>query len=60
MDNHPYVPAAFINAIREEGTKEEACNYLQKLWNERCALVEKLKEANKMLESCECWRLVNE
>lgn len=34
----PYVRAAFINAIREEGTKAEACDYLQEQWNETCAL----------------------
>jgi len=30
----PHVRAAFINAIREEGTKAEACDYLQNTWNE--------------------------
>jgi len=34
---YPHVQAAFINAIREEGTKAEACDTLQALWNERCA-----------------------
>jgi hypothetical protein len=34
----PHVPAAFINAIAEEGTKAEAIEYLQKTWNENCAL----------------------
>jgi hypothetical protein len=34
----PFARAAFINAIREEGTHQEACDYLQKIWNERCAL----------------------
>jgi putative heme degradation protein len=32
----PHVRAAFINRIREEGTKEEACNFLQEQWNETC------------------------
>jgi len=32
----PHCQAAFINAIREEGTKEEACNYLQETWNDLC------------------------
>jgi hypothetical protein len=27
-------PAAFINAIAEEGTKEEAVTWLQSTWNE--------------------------
>lgn len=35
---YPHVPAAFINAIAEEGTKDEAIEYLQKQWNETCAL----------------------
>lgn len=35
---YPHVPAAFINAIAEEGTKAEAVEWLQKLWNENCAL----------------------
>ncbi len=39
----PFVRAAFINAIREEGTKTEACDYLQKQWNETCALRTALK-----------------
>lgn len=46
MAEYPYVRAAFINAIAEEGTKEEAVSYLQKQWNETCALraeIERLK-----------------
>lgn len=42
---YPHVPAAFINAIAEEGTKEEAVEFLQKIWNERCALREALDAA---------------
>lgn len=38
----PHVPAAFINAIAEEGTKEEAIEYLQKTWNELCYLRKEL------------------
>lgn len=34
----PHVPAAFINAIAEEGTKAEAIEWLQKTWNENCEL----------------------
>lgn len=40
---YPHVPAAFINAIAEEGTKAEAIEYLQKQWNENCALRAELK-----------------
>lgn len=37
-DAAPHVSAAFINAIAEEGTKTEAVEWLQKTWNENCAL----------------------
>lgn len=43
MTEYPHVPAAFINAIAEEGTKAEAVTYLQKQWNENCALRAQLK-----------------
>ena len=33
MSKHP---AAFINAIADEGTKEEAIEWLQKIWDELC------------------------
>src|SRR3990167_5177071 len=39
MADYPHVPAAFINAIAEEGTKAEAIEWLQKQWNETCALL---------------------
>jgi hypothetical protein len=35
---YPQVTATFINAIAEEGTKAEAVEWLQKQWNETCAL----------------------
>jgi hypothetical protein len=41
---YPYVPAAFINAVAEEGTLDEAVSWLQKLWNENCALRGALEE----------------
>jgi uncharacterized protein YbdZ (MbtH family) len=34
MNDAPHCQAAFINAIREEGSKAQACDYLQKTWNE--------------------------
>ncbi len=40
---YPHVRAAFINAIAEEGTKAEAVAWLQKQWNETCALRAELK-----------------
>lgn len=33
----PHAQAAFINAIREEGSKKEACDNLQETWNDLCA-----------------------
>ncbi len=41
---YPHVKAAFINAIREEGTKTEACDWLQKQWNECCALRARIRD----------------
>lgn len=41
--NAPHHPAAFINAIAEEGTKAEAIEYLQQTWNELCELKKQLK-----------------
>lgn len=38
MSKYPHVPAAFINAIAEEGTKAEAIQFLQEQWNETCYL----------------------
>jgi len=34
----PHSPAAFINNIAEEGTKDEAIRWLQTTWNEAVAL----------------------
>jgi hypothetical protein len=44
MSDYPHVPAAFINAIAEEGTKEEAIRYLQEQWNETCALKKQIRK----------------
>lgn len=46
---YPHVPAAFINNIAEEGTKEEAIEWLQKQWNETCYLRSLLKQYSKMV-----------
>ena len=50
MTDHPHVPSAFINAIAEEGTKAEAVEYLQKQWNETCALRTEVKLLQKALQ----------
>ena len=42
---YPHCPAAFINAIADEGTKVEAVQWLQKTWNECCALRRVAEEA---------------
>lgn len=47
MPKYPHVPAAFINAIAEEGTKAEAVEWLQKQWNETCALRAALSEVHR-------------
>jgi NTP pyrophosphatase (non-canonical NTP hydrolase) len=38
MTDYPRRNAAFINAIAEEGTKAEAVEWLQKTWDELCAV----------------------
>lgn len=50
MTDYPHVPAAFINAIAEEGTKAEAIEWLQKTWNEACALRAQLADADAEAE----------
>lgn len=40
----PHSPAAFINAIAEDGTKAEAIEWLQKTWDELC-------EARRLLDA---------
>lgn len=37
-------PAAFINNIAEEGTKQEAITYLQRTWDEKCGLQAEFNE----------------
>jgi hypothetical protein len=41
----PHRPAAFINALAEEGTREELIHYLQETWNELCELRRQQGEA---------------
>ena len=45
----PHYQAAFINAIAEEGTKQEAIAWLQQIWNERCQLERELAAAVKRI-----------
>jgi hypothetical protein len=40
---YPHAQAAFINALREEGTKAECCDTLQALWNELVAVRAELR-----------------
>lgn len=51
MTDAPHVPAAFINAIAEEGTKAEAIEWLQKTWNENCLLRSQLAKAKAVNET---------
>lgn len=46
----PHVPAAFINAIAEEGTKDEAIQFLQKQWNECCAMRDTIASLTEEVE----------
>ena len=60
MDKYPHVNAAFINAIiksiREEGTKQEACDYLQEQWNEVCVLRDEIRHLRTALATAEAER----
>jgi hypothetical protein len=49
MNDAPHTPAAFINAIAEEGSKKEAIEWLQKTWNERCQLERENEALRKLL-----------
>jgi hypothetical protein len=49
MTTYPHVQASFINVIREEGTKSEACDWLQKQWDETCAVRKELADALDLL-----------
>lgn len=49
-------PAAFINAIAEEGSKAEAVSFLQKTWNENCELEAKLRRYRSAMENV-CFEL---
>jgi len=51
MSDAPHTPAAFINAIAEEGSKKEAIEWLQKIWNERCQLERENEALRKDAES---------
>jgi hypothetical protein len=44
MTKYPHVQSAFINSIREEGTVQEACDFLQEEWNRGCALTGRVAE----------------
>lgn len=46
----PHRPAAFINAIAEEGTKAEAIEWLQKTWNELCQAESELRKLKADME----------
>ena len=45
-EDFPHVQAAFINALAEEGTREELVTYLQKTWNELCFVKAQRDAAN--------------
>lgn len=49
--NAAHHPAAFINAIADEGTKAEAVQYLQKTWNELCEARKTIKRLEAQVVS---------
>lgn len=42
--------AAFINAIADEGTKDEAVKFLQETWNELCEARAEIRQLKYRLE----------
>lgn len=46
-------PAAFINAIAEEGTKAEAIKYLQETWDDYMDAKIKIKELEVKIKDME-------
>lgn len=48
-----HYPAAFINAIADEGTKAEAIQFLQETWNELCEVKEQLRETQTALKQAQ-------
>jgi hypothetical protein len=46
--DYPHVPAAFINAIADEGTKREAIEWLQKTWDELCFVRKELSNLERL------------
>ena len=43
-------PAAFINAIADEGSKAEAVKYLQEIWDDLCEAQKRIKALEERLE----------
>ena len=50
---YPFVRAAFINAIADEGSKEEAVTWLQKTWDELCSVRTELAAEKETREKAE-------
>ena len=50
---YPHCPAAFINALAEEGSKAEAIEWLQKTWNELRYKSERLDALMQQVASLE-------
>lgn len=53
MSDAPHHNAAFINAIAEEGTKDEAVRYLQETWNSLCERRAELCETRARIRTLE-------
>lgn len=53
MPQYPHCPAGFINNIADEGTKEEAVQQLQLLWNENCHLYREIQRMTYRINDLE-------
>jgi hypothetical protein len=60
MSTAPHCPAAFINAIHDDGTKEEAVKFLQETWNELVQARTELRRMGTLLKRCATVMEVND
>jgi hypothetical protein len=51
MTKYPHIQAAFINVIREGGNHTEACDALQKQWDESCAMRAEIRAQKAILSA---------
>ena len=51
----PHVPAAFINALTEEGSRETILQFLQETWNDYCQVANERDALQKYIAETPQW-----